>query len=420
MELTALARLTDGGEEYIFIGPWDDTEWLRPLLGPEQKIVRGPQPPPPPPEWTPGPLEPLKRALGPLRPVARGAKHFLSSLLPEDERALNVVAPVPNGFYESLGCDVIHFPYQSFVNCALPSIFNPHDLLHLHYPEFFSQSTINWREETYPAACRAAHTLVVASQFVKNDIVERYRIPAEKIQVISWAPPPLKATTEPESKGTAAVKEKHQIGCQAFALYPAMTWEHKNHLRLLEAVARLRDHSGLKIHLVCTGHKNDFWPQIEQKLFELKLEDQVRFLGQVSREDLEELYKEAQFIFIPTLFEAASAPLFEAWQHSVPVACSSVTSLPEQAGDAALLFDPLAISSIADALSRMATDAKLREELRQRGIRRLQDFSIERTAKAYRAVYRRAAGYPLNEEDHWLLSCDRMRGPLEAVGAEQI
>jgi glycosyltransferase involved in cell wall biosynthesis len=189
-----------------------------------------------------------------------------------------------------------------------------------------------------------------------------------------------------------------------------MTWEHKNHVRLLDALARLRDREGLEIAFVFTGFQTDFWPRVESRVGELGLGGQVNFLGLIPQEDLSALYRAAQFVFIPTLFEAASAPLFEAWQHGAPVACSSVTSLPEQAAGAALLFDPFDAQALARALARMATEEELRSELRRLGARRLDDFSLERTAKAYRAVYRRAAGLGLGEEDRQLLGWDWMRG----------
>jgi glycosyltransferase involved in cell wall biosynthesis len=84
------------------------------------------------------------------------------------------------------------------------------------------------------------------------------------------------------------------------------------------------------------------------------------------------------------------------------MACSKVPSLPEQTGDAALSFDSLFTEAIVEAVRRMATDGNLRA-------RRLKDFSWERTAKAYRAVYRRAARRPLTDEDLWLLKWDWMR-----------
>ncbi len=408
--LTALARLEDGAEEYVFIGPHDDPEWLRSLLPANQRIVRGPAPAP----LRVDSLEPFKRALGPLRPVARNVKRILTAptaaltVAAGARASLERFAPAPpKSFYDRLGCDVIHFPFQTFEPCGLPFIYNPHDLQHLHHPEFFTPQEIALRETLYPAACRAAHTVVVASQFVKHDLVERYGIAPEKVQVIPWAPPPL-----PESAGTAqandflTLKRKYELSDRPFALYPAMTWEHKNHVRLLEALARLRDREAIELQVVCTGHKTDFWPRIERQMNELGLGGQVKFPGLIPREELNALYRAAQFVFIPTLFEAASAPVFEAWQHGAPVACSSVTSLPEQAAGAALLFDPLSVEKIAGALALMATDGALLNELRRRGARRLEDFSLERTAKAYRAVYRRAAGHALDEEDRWLLSRD--------------
>jgi glycosyltransferase involved in cell wall biosynthesis len=408
-ELTALGQL-DGPEEYVFIGPWEQPDWLQPLLSSRQRIVRGPRPI----EFRPESSETFKRRLGPLRPIARGVKGlFFKPAVKE----VTPGVPVSDGFYESLQCDVIHFPFQSIVCCDLPTVYNPHDLQHLYFPEFFEPSIINWRERAYRAACKAAHTVVVASQFVKQDIVRHYNISPDKIQVIHWAPPP--ATLKPSSPVAAFsdVKEKYELHELPFALYPAMTWEHKNHLRLLEALAHLRDRKALRINMVCTGHRTDFWPQIERRLVELGLQEQVKFVGLVSYDELRVIYRAAQFVIIPTLFEAASAPLFEAWQQHVPAACSAVTSLPEQAADAALLFNPLSVEALAGALERMATDDELRATLRQRGRRRLQDFSIERTAKTYRAVYRRAAGFLLDEEDRWLLSACRTRETeAEAVG----
>jgi glycosyltransferase involved in cell wall biosynthesis len=89
--------------------------------------------------------------------------------------------------------------------------------------------------------------------------------------------------------------------------------------------------------------------------------------------------------------------------------------LPEQAGEAALLFEPHSIPAIANAIREMATDENLRAELVHKGKQRLQDFSWERTAKAYRAVYRCAASCSLTDEDRWLLSCNWMQKPIQSM-----
>jgi glycosyltransferase involved in cell wall biosynthesis len=319
--------------------------------------------------------------------------------------------PASNGFYERLGCSVVHFPHQAFVTSDLPAIYNPHDLQHLHFPEFFTHKALMWRAAYYPTGCRQAHTVVVESRWVKDDIVKRFGIEPQKVQIIPLAPPTA-IYPEPAVDAPQRVSAIYRLE-RPFALYPAVTWPHKNHLRLLEALAIARDRHRIRVNLVCTGLQNGFWPDIERKVTELRLEEQVRFVGIVPPEDLRTLYRLAQFVVIPTVFEAASEPIYEAWHDGTPVACSGVTGLPEQAGDAALTFDPYSTDAIAAAVVEMATDADLREALRQRGARRLRVFSWERTAKAYRAAYRRAAGVALTEEDRWLLTWDWMRETSE-------
>lgn len=416
--LAALPELEDGAEEYVFVGPYDDPEWMRSILPPGQRIVRGPKVMSSV-AWNVDRFEPFKRRLGPLRPLARGMKQFLATQVSTNVATMSVEAkpgePLPaftaKSFFQSLGCEVIHFPFQAFEECGLPSIYNPHDLQHLHLPQFFTPNEISRRENLYPIACHSAHTVVVASQIVKRDVIERYGVQADKVQVIPWAPPPVRQLPDPVNKDLSGlILKKYEFAGKPFVLYPAMTWEHKNHLRLLEALAHLRDSAGLVLRVICTGFKTDFWPNIEKRLYELELQEFVKFPGLVALEELNALYRAAQFVFIPTLFEAASAPVFEAWQHRTPVACSTVTSLPEQVADAALLFSPFSVNEIAIALQRMSTDSGLREDLRQRGTLRLREFSLERTAKTYRAVYRRAAGRTLTEEDRQLLGGGRIEG----------
>ena len=197
-----------------------------------------------------------------------------------------------------------------------------------------------------------------------------------------------------------------------------MTWPHKNHLRLLEALAELRDRRGLAVNLVCTGARfESHWRKVERRMKELRLESQVRFLGFLSERDLRVVYRRAQFLIFPSLFEADSCPIHEAWSEGTPVASSNHTALPDQIDDAGLLFDAADVSAIADAMQRMATEADLRRDLVELGYRRVKDFDWERTAKAYRAVYRRAARVALSEEDRWLLEWDWMKEPNKSANS---
>jgi glycosyltransferase involved in cell wall biosynthesis len=236
-------------------------------------------------------------------------------------------------------------------------------------------------------------------------VSRQYNVHSSKIAVIPWAPP-TQAYAPPAPGEDEATRIKFGLP-ENFAFYPAMTWPHKNHLRLLEALACLKK-EGLVVPLVCTGNRGPFWPKIEEAIKALHLGAQVHFPGLVSREELQSIYRSCRFVVVPTLFEAASGPVFEAWNAGAAVACSNVTSLPQQVGDAALVFEPTDVRAIAGAIRQMFGEPKFRQDLIARGRRRLADFNWERTARAYRAVYRRAAMRPLNDEDQKLLSWDWM------------
>lgn len=397
--VSALGKLTDSDDEYLILCPFEDPDWLNPYLGSNQSIHVRPA------LGEQGSGETFKKMLGPLRPAVRNVYRKIFPLEEKIDGSTDEV-PISDGFYESLSCDVLHIPFQNFVMNSLPTIYNPHDLQHLHYPEFFDSAEIARRNNLFSAGCRYANTVVTGSEWVKQDLLNHYAVDAAKIQVIPWAPP-TQAYREPGAEILNEVNQKYSLP-ENFGFYPAFTWAHKNHLRLIDAVARVRDRDGLTVNLVFVGAQTSFSIKVEQQITKHGLGNQISTLGEVSTETLRALYSLAQFVVVPSLFEAASGPMFEAWQDRVPVTCSNVTSLPEQAADAALIFDPLSVDSIAAALTRMATEPELRQQLIMKGQKRLQDFSWDRTACAYRALYRRAAGLNLTEEDRHLLNWDWM------------
>lgn len=318
--------------------------------------------------------------------------------------------PISDGFFESLQCDLLHIPIQPFTVCAMPTVYNPHDLQHRHYPQFWDAKNVAWREVVSRTGCDLAHTIVVGSQWVKDDVVRQYGVAPDKVQVIPEAAA-TQSHPEPTDGYLDTVRSKYGLE-QPFMLYPGVAWPHKNHLRLFEALACLRDERGLTLRLVCPGARYErFWSRIENRVAELRLERQVKFLGYVPDDDLRALYRLAACLVMPSLFEAVSLPIFEAWSEGLPVACSNVTALPEQVRDAACLFDPVDVGSIATVLAAVMTNGALQQELRARGHHRITDFDWLRTAKAYRAVYRRAASRALTDEDRWLLQWNWMQEP---------
>jgi len=390
----ALGRLDGGDTEYVVVThPWA-AHWLDGALGPTQRTVVHPYPARV--RFRPL-LERVRRRLGPARAALRPLWKTVQARADAPSRPER-----SRGFFESLGVDVVHFPYQAMVLTSIPSLYNPWDLQHLHHPELFDPAVFARREATYPVYCRHAHAVAVASRFTAADVVARYGVDRDRAFVI-----PLAAATAlgapPAAATLARVRAAHRLP-ERFALYPAAAWPHKNHLRLLEALARLRDRDGIVVNLVATGARNEFWPAVERRVAELGLAIQTWFLGFVDAETLRALYRLATLVVIPSLFEGWGFPLIEAFHEGVAVASSSAASLGEYAGDAALLFDPTSVDAIAAALARLASDVALRADLVERGRRRAQAFSWERAARAHRALYRKVAGMKLGPEDEALLA----------------
>lgn len=390
---SGLSALKDGDEEYRFLTIAGGGEWLEPFLhGPCTAL------PTPAPEPVPSRPSPLWRRLG-ARIVPSPARRRLREL----RATANVAGPPPsNGTIERVGADIMHFTFQEGFLTEIPSIYHPHDLQHVHLPQYMTRLEVARRERLYRTLCEQARMVAVASTATRQDVMEHFRLSADKVRVVPLAPA-IGEYGEPTPESLQETRRGLDLP-SAFILYPAQTWPHKNHLGLLEALASLRDRRDMVVPLVCTGSLNWFAPRIERRVQDLGLTDQVRFLAFVTPAVLRDLYHLATAVVVPSMFEAASAPVWEAFLSRVPAACSNVTSLPDQVGDAALLFDPRQPNEIADAVARLWSDAALRAQLVERGAARVAAFTWDRSARIFRAHYRRLGGRPLIESDQALLA----------------
>jgi glycosyltransferase involved in cell wall biosynthesis len=168
-------------------------------------------------------------------------------------------------------------------------------------------------------------------------------------------------------------------------LYPAQFNPHKNHARLIDAFAVVA-RACPDYHLLLTGEKRLEFSRVMSKVAELNLSSRVAHLGQIDASDLVAVYKSATMVVIPTLFESISIPMYEAFSLGVPVCASNVLALPEQAGDAAILFDPMSVQDMADKITAMLCDASLRGRLVQRGTERIGTMSIDKYAADLRRL----------------------------------
>ncbi len=299
------------------------------------------------------------------------------------------------GVLESLGCDIVHFAVQRAFLTDVPSIYQPHDLQHLHLPQMLELGERLSRESSFPVYCRRARAVAVASSWVKRDLIEHYGLAHEKVHVTAYAPPNA-FSAPPDAAGLKELSAKLALP-DRFAFYPAQTYKHKNHVSLLKAIAMLRDRGGPRVNVVFSGRRSEHAAAIDELIVELGLKAQVQFLGFVSEAELAGIYTLAVCTVIPSRFEAASFPMWESFHAGTAVACSDITSLPEQAGNAALIFGATDIAAMASCIEQLWTDVALRERLVAAGRQRLAALSWQRTARQFVALYHAVAGRPLTD-----------------------
>ena len=390
---TGLSQLTDGDEEYYFLVYAGAEDWIKPYLSGACHALSSPN----------APHIHQPSTLRPLRSIVRWVWHRVSPIL----GARSVLLPRSDNTIERAQIDLMHFTTQSGFLTNIPSMYQPWDLQHVHLPQFFTPRERLARDITYRAFCERAERVIIPSRWGKRDLIDHYDLPASKIAVIPAAP--ALPITPPTASDCEAVGRQFNLP-KEFVLYPAQTWAHKNHLGLLEALARLRNEGKGEIPLICTGTLNEFFPTIQRRLRVLQLDRQVKFLGYVSPLVLRCLYQMCRALIFPTKFEGFGLPLLEAFSVSVPVACSAVTCLPEIADDAALLFNPDSPAEIAAALDRLWTDAPLCQRLIERGYAVSARYSWIQVARMFRAHYRQLLHRALTTEDRELLLASDFKG----------
>jgi glycosyltransferase involved in cell wall biosynthesis len=269
---------------------------------------------------------------------------------------------------------------------GVPSVLTVHDLIFRRYPAHHKPLNRWYLNLTMPLYCRRATRIIAVSEQTKRDIVEAYAIPAGKITVIYEAAAP---GFQPQSaENVASARDRYQLP-ERYLLSVGTVEPRKNLGRVLTAFERLRA-EGLVDAFVIVGKRgwlyDDFFAQLERS----PAKQAVIFPGWVEDADLPAIYAGASTVAFPSEFEGFGLPALEGMACGAPVVCSNTSSLPEIAGDAALLIDPTSADEIAAALRRVLTEPALAEELRRRGHAQAARFSWERAARETAQVYEQA------------------------------
>lgn len=262
-----------------------------------------------------------------------------------------------------------------------------HDLIYARFPDAHAGLRDRGMRVLVPGGARRSDRVIADSQSTRKDLIELAGLPAAKIDVV---PLGLGAVRRAQPVGERELREHFGLAHRDVLLTLSAKRPHKNLRALLDALAEI-DASTRPV-LVLPGYPTAHEAELREHAKARGLEDDVRFPAWVSAEQLEGLWALARAFVYPSLYEGFGLPMLEAMARGVPVACSDASSLPEVAGDAALLFDPHRPAQIAAAIGRLLTDAGMRERLGELGRLRASEFTWERSARLTLESYARALG----------------------------
>jgi len=278
-------------------------------------------------------------------------------------------------------------PYWS----PCPSLGTFHDLAIVHIPGKYDRLHNFYNLHVMPVLVRRLSHVIAISESTKQDLLKYVRVPENRITVIPEAAD--QTLYFPRDKTAAQEKVSRIYGLRPPYVLFISRIEHpgKNHVRLIRAFDRTRRGSNLPHQLVLAGSDWGRAEEVHREANTCASKDSILFTGFVAGGDLPDLYAGADAFVFPSLFEGFGLPVLEAMSCGIPVACSNVSSMPEVAGDAALLFDPEDERSIEQALTTLLTDKGTQQDLVRRGLQRSKTFSWQRTAELTAETLRRTA-----------------------------
>lgn len=260
----------------------------------------------------------------------------------------------------------------------IPSVVTIHDLIFMRYPEFYKpvDRKIYFRKMKY--ACQAADKIIAISRQTQNDVVTFFQVSPPKVEVIYQ---PV-ADTFFEKQDTTNIFTKYDLPAK-YILAVGTIESRKNQLTLLEALHQLK----LEIPLVFVGKPTPYLSDLKKYIAEKGMENQVTFLSAIPGKELAALYQNALFSVYISVFEGFGLPIIESMASGCPVLTSSVSCLPETAGDAAVLCNPADVKDVAEKLQLLLENELLRKQIIQKGVDRAKAFHPEIYAQKLNALY---------------------------------
>jgi glycosyltransferase involved in cell wall biosynthesis len=281
-----------------------------------------------------------------------------------------------------------HYVLPPLVRCK--SVVTIHDCIHLMFPQYLpNPMALAYARTSIRLAARRATRVMTVSESSKRDILRFVDTEPDKIDVIYNAYDD-RFGVEPLEEDVIRVRERFQLHDE-FVLYAGNVKPHKNVERLIQAFDLVRKRGLDHLKLVIIGDEVSKYAALRRAVHKHQLHKYVRFLGYLPEETLAVMYRLAGVFVFPSLYEGFGLPPLEAMASGTPVVTSNVSSMPEVAGDAAILVDPYDPGAIADGIGTVLTDERVRRELRAKGVMRARQFSWEASVRRIRDIYAEAS-----------------------------
>ncbi len=260
-----------------------------------------------------------------------------------------------------------------------PTILVIYDLTFLHREIKRNRWCLYWHVMV-PLCVRRAKKVVTFAEATKQDLIRHLKIPEDKIAVtVVGHKDGLGVISDPEMQ--SRIKAKYSLP-ETFILFVGSILPKRNVKALVKAYGLFRDRGEFDHKLILAGSTDtDEYRVVREEITRLGLDDEVIFLGFVSDEDLRLLYNAASLYIYPSLSEGIGLTVLEAMACGTPVITSNTSSLPEVAGDAAILIDPTSPAEMAQAMTKVLNDRTLQEEMREKGFDRTRQFSWVQVAR---------------------------------------
>jgi glycosyltransferase involved in cell wall biosynthesis len=267
------------------------------------------------------------------------------------------------------------------------TIVTVHDLSFVRVPEAASPSLKAYLDRVVPDSIARADHVIADSEATKRDIISEYGTNPAKITVLLSG---IDARFQPEndSDRLQAVRAKYGIGEKPYFFSIGTVQPRKNYSRIIKALKCLRD-DGYDVQLVIAGGRGWLEDEMYQTIAQTGIANAVKLIGFADDDDINALYSGSVGVVFTSLYEGFGFPVLEGLACGVPVITSNVSSLPEVAGDVALMVDPHDVDAIGDAMRRLLVDDALRQNMVERGFVHIQKFTWERSAKQLLNIYRK-------------------------------